>query len=430
MKRAVIVGSGAGGAAAAKELQGRFDVTVLEQGGEFRRFAMKLPLVEGMKKAGLTADVREIPLLFPTMRIRRTPDRLFMINGRGTGGTTTISCGNGLRMDDSLKSLGIDLDAEFDELSREIPLSTAHQKRWRPSTRRLYDAFRARGLDPRPIPKLGDYSHCRGCGRCIFGCPYGVKWDSRQFLEQAVQRGARLVTRCRVEKLETRGGRAAGVWARTGLRRRFYPADLVILAAGGLGTPVILQGSGIPCVSRLFVDPVVTVAAEVEGAAQDRDVSMPFVSQRAGYILSPYFDYLSFFFEKTWRSKLGDTLGVMIKLADSEEGSVSRGGLQKPLTDRDRKRLAAAMEDCSGIFEEAGISRDRLVVGMLNAGHPGGMLPLTAREARSLHSPVLPENVYVADASLFPESLGNPPILTILALARKVSRAAAAQAGR
>jgi choline dehydrogenase-like flavoprotein len=32
--------------------------------------------------------------------------------------------------------------------------------------------------------------------------------------------------------------------------------------------------------------------------------------------------------------------------------------------------------------------------------------------------------MYVADATLFPRSLGNPPILTIPALARRVARAA------
>ncbi len=85
-------------------------------------------------------------------------------------------------------------------------------------------------------------------------------------------------------------------------------------------------------------------------------------------------------------------------------------------------RLAAGIEDCAGIFEEAGVARSSLFFGMTNAGHPGGMLPLGPREAKSLHSPLLPDNVYVADATLFPESLGNPPILTILALAKRVSR--------
>ena len=44
----------------------------------------------------------------------------------------------------------------------------------------------------------------------------------------------------------------------------------------------------------------------------------------------------------------------------------------------------------------------------------GGMLPLTPAEAETLHSPLLPENLYVADASILPQSLGLPPILTIM----------------
>jgi choline dehydrogenase-like flavoprotein len=70
----------------------------------------------------------------------------------------------------------------------------------------------------------------------------------------------------------------------------------------------------------------------------------------------------------------------------------------------------------------------RVFLGTLNAGHPGGMLPFTAAEAASLHPARLPTNLYVADASLLPRSLGNPPILTLLALAKKVARAALAAA--
>jgi hypothetical protein len=36
-------------------------------------------------------------------------------------------------------------------------------------------------------------------------------------------------------------------------------------------------------------------------------------------------------------------------------------------------------------------------------------------------------NVNVADATLFPRSLGNPPILTIIAMARRIAAICAAQ---
>jgi choline dehydrogenase-like flavoprotein len=66
-------------------------------------------------------------------------------------------------------------------------------------------------------------------------------------------------------------------------------------------------------------------------------------------------------------------------------------------------------------------------MGTLNAGHPGGMFPLTRAEAQTLHHDRLPGNVYIADASLLPSALGRPPILTIIALAKAVARRIASQ---
>ena len=69
-----------------------------------------------------------------------------------------------------------------------------------------------------------------------------------------------------------------------------------------------------------------------------------------------------------------------------------------------------------------GVPVRRQFLGTLNAGHPGGMLPLTEKEKETLHSPLLPENLYVADATILPKSMGNPPILTIMALAKKIAQ--------
>ena len=108
MKQAIVVGSGAGGATVAKELQGRFDVTVLEAGRAFRPLALGLPAIERMKKAGLLFDERELSLIFPTIQVRKTAE-MVLVNGIGLGGTTTICTGNALRLDRDLKALGIDL---------------------------------------------------------------------------------------------------------------------------------------------------------------------------------------------------------------------------------------------------------------------------------------------------------------------------------
>lgn len=422
MKKALVVGSGAGGAAVAKELQGKFQVTVLEAGKAFQPFAMNLESLGKLRKTGLFLHEQMIQLLFPAMKIRKTQDKMILVNGIGVGGTTTLSAGNALRMDQDLKKLGINLDAEFDEVYREIPITIEHQRLWNKTTRRLFDICRQMYLSPQPTPKMGYYERCTRCGKCVLGCGQGVKWDSRRYLEMAVAEGADLITGCSVDRVVIEQGQATGIIARQGWQTVFFPADLVVLAAGGFATPVILQNSGIGCKNRLFVDPVLCVAAEWDKSYQNTEVSMPFVVQKEHYILSPYFDYLSFFFNKDWRYPARSIVSMMIKLADANLGTVSSKEIDKRLCDKDKERLDEAVKICSEILARLGVKRERIFLGTLNAGHPGGMLPLTENEAGTLHNPNLPSNLYVADATLFPNSLGNPPILTIIALAKKVSK--------
>lgn len=421
MKRAIVVGSGAGGATVAKELQGKFEVTILEAGHDFRPFSWTLPRLEQFKRTGLLFDARLIRFFFPTMNIRKTVDGMTLVRGIGVGGTTTIATGNGLRMDQGLRAIGINLDAEFAELCHEIPISTSHQSKWREVTTELFEICQELNLNPFPAPKMGTHQNCVHCGRCMFGCPAGVKWDSREFVTVALEKGARLLTGCRVERVVMRDRKAIGVEVRKAWSREFYSADVIVLAAGGFATPVILQNSGIPCEPHLFVDPVLCVAAEAKGVRQCYEIEMPFVVQQEGYIISPYFDYLSFFFNRAWKYPVNDVLSVMIKLADSNAGSISRHGVDKTLTDSDKRRLKQGVDTCKEILRRFGIKEHQMFLGTLNAGHPGGMLPLTEREADSLHSARLPENLYVADATLFPNSLGNPPILTIAAMAKRVA---------
>jgi ferredoxin len=363
-----------------------------------------------------------IQVPYPAMRIRKTEEGMVLVSGRALGGTTTLCTANALPMDQGLRALGIDLSPELEELSRELPIGTRHQRRWNADTWRLFDLCRDMGLEPRPLPKMIDHGRCRHCGRCVLGCPTGAKWDSRRLLAEAAARGARVIPRARVERVVLQGGGAAGVIAARHGLRRFLRADLVVLAAGGLGTPLILERSGLECQKRLFVDPVLCLAAVRPGSNQQREIPMPFAVQREGYILSPYLDLLSFFFNRRWRLPASDLFSLMIKLADSPQGGISARGLDKPLSGRDRARLQEAVGLATEILRRFGIPPSEIFLGTLNAGHPGGMLPLSEREAACLHPEGLPENLYLADATLLPDSLGNPPILTILALARRVAR--------
>ena len=71
---------------------------------------------------------------------------------------------------------------------------------------------------------------------------------------------------------------------------------------------------------------------------------------------------------------------------------------------------------------QLGANPQDIILGTLNAGHPGGMLPLTSAEAETLHSPLLPDNLYVSDATILPQSLGLPPMLTIMAMAKRIAK--------
>jgi choline dehydrogenase-like flavoprotein len=432
--KTVVVGSGAAGATAARELaRAGHDVLILEGGREFRPFDGDVDRLARLRASRLFVDERLITALFRPMRVTmgadrmplaRGADRMPLVFGVATGGTTTLTAGNGLRLDWALHDAGIDLSPELDELTAQLPLSVDHVDRWRPATRALHRACDELGLGPQLMPKLVDFSRCRRCGRCVLGCRYRAKWDSRRFLADALEHGGVLTTEARVERLAPQRGSVAGVVVRSRGRRRLISADLVVLAAGGLGTPGILERSGIPTEPRLFVDPVLCVAGALPGARLDREIPMPFYVEHGRCVISPYFDFLSYFFDARWRRRGADILPLMIKLADTEHGSVSAHRVRKSLTTGDKASLREAVGVCRQILQRCGVAGDEIFLGTLNAGHPGGTLPLTRETAGTLHDPRLPANVYVADSSLLPRSLGRPPSLTIMALALRVARAA------
>lgn len=419
-KTAIVVGSGAGGAVMARELQKKYQVTVLEAGEAFKPCTLPIEKFAGFRKTGFFFDERMIRLLLPNMVVEPSQD-MVMVSGRGLGGTTTLATGNAVRYDGALKELGINLDAAFERLQEELPITTAHQKRWTKTTKKMFSLFEEMGLDPVVTPKLLYPDQCVSCGHCAIGCPTGAKWDTRALIDEAVAGGAHLITCCEVTGLTISRGQVSEVHAKYRGRKVRFHADLVVLAAGGFATPVILENSGIPCEKTLFVDPVMCVAGPLPGIGQDRQILMPFISQQDGYILSPYMDYLSFFFHKKWRYPMDGLVSMMVKLADEEKGSVDGKRIYKSMSPKDMQRMKKGLGQCQEILTRLGVPKEQQFLGTLNAGHPGGMLPLTAAQKDTLHHPGLPVNLYVADATVLPKAMGNPPILTIMALAMKMA---------
>jgi len=331
-RTALVIGSGAGAAAAALELQGAFEVIVLETAGDEPS--------QGRSSASLRAGLK------------------------GVGGS------DALRLDQPLRELGVDLDREFAELARELPAATRHQRRWSADTWRLFELCRQMGLDPQVTPKMPD-------PRCL--------------LEEAVRRGARRIRGVKILRLTIDAGRATGVVAAQRARQTLYPASLLVLAAGGTATPGILRRSGIDCGPARFTDPVLLLSARRDG--RDREIPTPFLVQREGFLLGPGLE--------------PRRLCLRILLADAP-----------------RARRREAEELGIEIFRRFGIGREELRLRDEDSGQSGGALPLAPGEAGSLHPAALPENLYLADATLLPAALGGPHLLTILALARAVARAA------
>ena len=146
-KTAVVIGTGAGGGVIAKELQGKYQVTILEAGGDFKPFSLNVNQLARFRRSGLFFDERLIRLLFPNMLVEKAKD-MVMVRGIGVGGTTTLATGNAVRCDGALKALGINLDAQFEELYRELPITTEHQKHWTETTKKMCALFEDMGLCP------------------------------------------------------------------------------------------------------------------------------------------------------------------------------------------------------------------------------------------------------------------------------------------
>ncbi len=94
---------------------------------------------------------------------------------------------------------------------------------------------------------------CHGCGRCNFGCPEGAKMSvDMTYLRRAVAAGARIYSDLRVHRVVATGSRATGVTGRIRNREngqegnRFtVHARRVVMAAGAYCTPLLLERSGV-----------------------------------------------------------------------------------------------------------------------------------------------------------------------------------------
>ena len=415
----VVVGSGAGGATIAKELAERgCDVLVLEKGADEER-------VGTFRDAVRYYDASRV-----LKRPRRSPEGVIPWRTFMAGGSTVVSCANGIRaLEPELAALGVDLTATLDAVEEELGVVETDESLLSDGTKRMREAAADLGYAFRPMPKFLDMAACRRCGHCTLGCLADAKWTAREFLEIAEEAGAAIRYRTEVTALRIEDDRIVGVTAAGPEGTHEIDAGAVILAAGALATPVLLQRAGIEAGDGLFVDLFVNVYGVADESGQLLEPQMALLNDEfhdsEGYILSPYLNVPREvrLMEAGMRAAvlpLQKTLGLMVKTTDDPAGQVHPNGeVSKPVTDADQARLDAGVERARDVLLAAGADPDSILVSKPQGAHPGGTAAIGRVVNADLQTDV--EGLYVCDASVLPETPGAPPILTIVALAKRLA---------
>jgi choline dehydrogenase-like flavoprotein len=167
-----------------------------------------------------------------------------------------------------------------------------------------------------------------------------------------------------------------------------------------------------------------------EGIGKEPPMTWSWENDEEGYMLSTLIDPWLLYpmvaarvgvrYSLLW-PRWKNILGVMIKLKDEISGGVFPDGrISKPLTPRDRERLEAARRVCERILLEAGAERSTLFMTPLRGTHPSGTVRIDTLVDRNLQSEV--KGLYVCDASVFPEALDRPTVLTIIGLGKRLAK--------
>lgn len=467
-----VVGTGAGGAVVAKELAERGRKVVMVEEGQFwtrpqferkpwemtRRMYRELGFTIALGRPGIP-----IPL------------------GMTVGGTTTINSGTCFRVPertiDKWRRLGLTeftsggLAHFYEKVEKRIRVQPVPEEVLGANAQIVARGARALGLHPQPLRRNADA--CRGSGVCCFGCPEDAKRSMNvTYVPDALAAGATLYTGTRAVKVQTEGGRAAGLLCEMGPDRTplHVRADAVVVSAGTIYTPPFLQANGLrsPHIGRnLSIHPATKIFAfmpEVvrghEGVPQGLmidDLAAEGIMFE-GIFVTPDYASIGFpsfgpkFTECMEKYEHLACFGFMVE--DASQGIVKRGIDGRPLIlyalgQKEIARIRKGMEVLCRLFFKAGAEavfpplsripelraesdcdrlRDVKIIPEdleLSAFHPLGTCRMGADRLHGALDPDLEswemDQLFVVDGSVFPSSLGVNPQLTIMAFATRAA---------
>ncbi|CAM4142121.1 Choline oxidase [Mycobacterium basiliense] len=470
---AVIVGSGAGGAMAARTMcTAGLDVVVLEEGrrwtvNEFRTTHPIDRLAGLYRGAGATIALGRPAVMLPM--------------GRAIGGTTVVNSGTCFRPPIGVQrrwrdAFGLELAdpdrlaGHLDDVETTLQVAPAPRSVMGRNGNLLLDAAESLSWQAAPIPR--NAPGCEGCCQCAIGCPRNAKFGVHlNALPQACAAGARIISEARAERVLVEHGRARGVRARRPDGTAFdVLADTVVIAAGATETPMLLQRSGIGDHPRLGRNLALHPATMLAGRFDEDVYSWRGVLQSAA--VHEFHESDGVLIEATstppgmgsmvfpgygaelvnWLAQAPKiaTFGAMV--ADQGAGSVQsvRGEtvVRYHIAEADIAKLRVAMLALGRLLFAAGAAE--VLTGLPGAGvvaSPTALQDLLRRnDARSLHlaafhptgtaaagadSQICPvdatgrlrgvDGVWVADASILPSCPEVNPQVSIMALALAVA---------
>ena len=391
MRKVIVVGSGAGGATVARELSKKgVEVTLIEK-GPFTKTGLAY---EHYENANVGVELLKTSCI---------------------GGTTLVSARNAVRTcQEQFKTMGIDLEEDFNDIENEMGVSTLPDSHFGRGTKLIMEKSESMGFNTQKMPKFIDPETCQPCGKCAFGCSRDSKWTSQDYVNDAIDNGAEVIENSEVTDLIVQNAEVLGVKTKD---KEFF-ADAVVLSAGAIETPRILRKTGIDAGNNLFVDTFITVGGVLKNINFNKEVQMNALIKLDDLILTPH--YSSILHDKLQKFQASDILGMMIKIGDESSGKVREDYIEKYSTSNDVSLLAEGSAVAGAILTKAGVDPTTLKSTLARGAHPGGTAAIGEVVDKNLETEI--SRLYVADASVFPKAPGAPPILTIVALAMRLGK--------